>query len=279
MDDSIVTTKKHKNKNDSGSQDMRSKFKRGLKIGCINACGLVSNPDKRVALNHWIELNDLDIICIQEWFVPHGKQTESEFKSNMISNNNNNNNSDEYNSDNIDSDNSSVFEFDRFEDEKKNDAKYLHISLDMTAFPRYHKIETNSKTVILYRIGLSIVDLGNIDPISLTGLDVTWIGVECNRNITIVGNVYHSPSYECEYDELLYQLNHVKNMTKKYNHSTIVMAGDFNAKHQIWGSTITDNRGIQLNEWLLFQRLTFINDGTYTHVSKDKKEVLDIMAI
>ena len=40
-----------------------------------------------------------------------------------------------------------------------------------------------------------------------------------------------SPSYEHEYDDISFQLNHVKSITKKYKHSTIVMAGDFNAKN------------------------------------------------
>ena len=174
MDDiNIVTTKKNE-KNENSPQNLHTKFKRGLKIGCVNVCGLVSNPDKRVALNHWIELNDLDVICIQEWFVPHGRQTEIEQKCNQMYlnddnfNNNNNNNDSENDSD-------SEYMPNRFEDEKKNDEKYLSVSLDMTAFPKYLKIETNSKTVILYRNGLSIIDLGNIDPISVTGLDANGL--------------------------------------------------------------------------------------------------------
>ena len=151
--------------------------------------------------------------------------------------------------------------------------------MTVSACPRYSKIETNSKTVILFRTGLSEIDLGNIDPISSTGLDVTWIAVESNRDVIIVGNVYHSPSYDCEYDELLFQLNHVKNITNKYKHTTVIMAGDFNAKNVLWGSTITDNRGIQLDEWLTVQKLSFVNDGTYTHIRKGKKDVLDVMAI
>ena len=52
----------------------QTNFKRGLKLGCINVRGLVSNVSKRVELNHWLELNDLDVVCIQEWFVPHNNQ-------------------------------------------------------------------------------------------------------------------------------------------------------------------------------------------------------------
>ena len=68
-----VNVDKKKYKNPS-----QSNYKRGLKVGCINVRGLVSNVSKRVELNHWLEMNDLDVICIQEWFVPHGKQTNSE---------------------------------------------------------------------------------------------------------------------------------------------------------------------------------------------------------
>ena len=275
MDDITVTTTKT-NKTGKSPQTLHTKFKRGLKIGCVNVCGLVSNPDKRVALNHWIELNDLDVICIQEWFVPHSRQTEHERKCNQISLDDSNINDNDYVSSN---DSASEYMPDKFENEKRNDQRYLDVKLDMSAFPKYLKIETNSKTIILYRIGLSIIDLGNIDPISQTGLDVTWIGIESSRDVIIIGNVYHSPSYECEYDDILFQLNHVKNITNKYKHQTVIMAGDFNAKNELWGSTITDNRGIQLDEWLTTQRVTFVNDGTYTHIRKGKKEVLDVMAI
>ena len=34
-----------------------------------------------------------------------------------------------------------------------------------------------------------------------------------------------------------------------------------------------------MDEWLTTQGLTFVNDGTYSHIRKGKKEVLDIMAI
>ena len=273
MDDITVISKNKKK--EKTSQTLHTKFKRWLKIGCVNVCGLVSNPDKRVALNHWIELNDLDIICIQEWFVPHGRQTVNERKCNQVNfcdSNINDNDGINVHNNYSDNDSDSDYVYERFEDENKNDPKYLTITLDMTAFPKYSKVETNSKTVILYRNGLSIIDLGNIDPISSTGLDVTWIGIESN-------NVYHSPSYEHEYDYILFQLNHVKSITKKYKHSTVILAGDFNAKNVLLCSSITDNRGIQLDEWLTTQSLAFVNDGTYTHIRKGKKEVLDVMAI
>ena len=50
--------------------------KRGLRVGCINVRGIVSNATKRVELNNWIELQNLDVVCIQEWFVPHGQNKQ-----------------------------------------------------------------------------------------------------------------------------------------------------------------------------------------------------------
>ena len=54
--------------------------------------GLVSNVSKRVELNHWLELNDLDVVCIQEWFVPHSKITKNESKCLAVNNINDNSN-------------------------------------------------------------------------------------------------------------------------------------------------------------------------------------------
>ena len=153
MDDIVVTTGKRKKKRKPETNPIMS-HRRGLRVGYINTHGLVSDPDKRIDLNHWMVLNDLDIVCIQEWFVPHGKQTRSEIdkRNNNNSNNNNNNKNNLNNLNDLNDLSSSDDDYDcnvnieRFEDEKKNDSRYLEISLDMTAFPKYEKIETNTKT-------------------------------------------------------------------------------------------------------------------------------------
>ena len=105
---------KDNNKNCKKCKKYDVTFKRGLKVGNINVRGIVSSVNKRIELNNWIELNDLDVICIQEWYVPHNRQV-SEIKD------------DESEDDN---------RYDNFEDERKN----LSVALDMTAFQRYEKI-------------------------------------------------------------------------------------------------------------------------------------------
>ena len=206
-------------------------FKRGLKVGNINVRGIVSNANKRTELNHWIELNDLDVICIQEWYVPHDKQVSE------------NKNDESENDDSID--------YDTFENERKNDRKYLTITLDMAAFQRYEKIETNTKTLILYKSSLKVVRFDLLNEISIMGLDTTWIGIETNKSVFIIGSVYHSPSYNCDYEEIVLQWNNIKNVCRHYNRNTTIITGDFNSKNQFWGSTITDNRGINSSDWMV----------------------------
>ena len=62
-------------------------------------------------------------MCIQEWYVPHNRQV----------------------SDNKDDESDDDDRYHNFENERKNDARYLSVALDMTAFQRYEKIETNTK--------------------------------------------------------------------------------------------------------------------------------------
>ena len=115
----------------SKKRKKRSPHKRGLKIGCINVNGLVNSPTKRINLNNWIKLHNLDVICIQEWYVINQK----DIKDN--NNNNNNNDTDEIIQENF-------------------GLEPLSISLDISAFTDYLKIEHDNKTLILYKMDLKI---------------------------------------------------------------------------------------------------------------------------
>ena len=292
----LNVNRKYVNKK-KGKNPSRSNYKRGLKVGCINVRGLVSNVSKRVELNYWLEANEIDVVCIQEWFVPHGRQTMNELSYKNVNVNSidlsrndvnigNNKNSNNNNNNDIDilTGGSGIHTddecFDQFEDEKKYDQKYLAITLDMAAFPKYKKIEKNTKTIILYRTGLKIIEFDKLAQISNEGLDATWIGIETNRNLFIIGSIYHSPSYDSSYDELIYQMNHIDNATKKkHNHRSWLIGGDFNAKNKLWGSSITDRRGRQLSDWIVSNKLSYLNDGTNTYGTKKKGDVLDVTMV
>ena len=255
----------NKNNNKKNNKNKNYRAQRGLRIASLNVNGMVSNTNKRVELNAWLETHDIDILCGQEWFVPH----QSHKKNN---NNNNNNNS------NSISDNDSDEEL--FENENKNDIS-IETQLDMAQFKNYEVITGNNKTFIMYKSQLDVIRFDHIPAIKENGLNATWLGVKTYKSVIVIASGYHSPSFSCSYNELVMQINRIDRELKASNNKKRIymLNGDFNSKNELWGSTITDERGENLADWLVVQNLAFLNNGDYTHSRGKKREVLDIMSI
>ena len=263
-------SKNNKNKNKSrykkrNTRNKRSSFKRGLKIGCINTQGLVAYPTKRIDINNWMHLHDLDVVCLQEWYVPNQKDIDP--------NDNENRRNDNIN-DNIDDNEGN--------DDYKNGNFGLHalsVTLDMSLITGYKKMEHDNKTIILYKTDLQITTFDHFKRISQNGLDISWLAIITHRKIIVIGSCYHSPNHNCTYEQIVYQKNRIKKELKKYKKKIIFnINGDFNSKHTIWGSTITDRRGEYLLDWMGENGMSFLNNGDYTHTrSNGGKDVLDVM--
>ena len=163
---------KRKNKGKRKQKRKLSPYQRGLKIGCINTRGLVAHPTKRIDLNNWMQLHDIDVVCVQEWYVPKKKKV-----NNNINRNNNNQNDNEQSDNNDDNDYGLASQA---------------ISLNMSAFTNYSKVEHDSKTVILYKSTLNVTRFDHFEKISTTGLDISWIAIETNRKIIVIGSIYQS---------------------------------------------------------------------------------------
>ena len=112
-------------------------------------------------------------------------------------------------------------------------------------------------------------------------MDVSWIAINTSRKIIVIGSLYHNPSDKCSYDEIGNQIRRIKRELKKYNKDIIFnINGDYNSKHEIWGSTITEPRGEQVLDWMGENRITYLNNGDWTYKSSNgKKDVLDLMTI
>ena len=93
--------------------------------------------------------------------------------------------------------------------------------------------------------------------------------------------MYHSPSYNGDYDQVIQQKRRIMRELAHYNkHVVFMINGDLNSKHEIWGSTITDARDEYLLDWLGENKFTFLNNGDWTYKNANgKKDVLDMMAI
>ena len=155
------------------------KYKRGLTIGCLNIRGMVSDIQKRIDLNAWLGAQNLEVLCLQEWYVPHKVQQ------------NNNDNEVEY--------------------EEWDDFKY-DVTIDMAQFNDYEKIEKfgNTKTAFLYRSDLDVIALDHLENIGQNGLDISWVAVKAERSVVVIGSIYYSPSFTCQYDEIKQQIKQIK---------------------------------------------------------------------
>ena len=143
----------------------------------------------------------------------------------------------------------------------------LIVTLDMSTITDYFKVEHDNKTIILYKMDLQITTFDHLNKITHNGLDVSWLGIVTHRKIIVFGSGYHSPSYNCNYDQISIQKNQIKRELKRFNKKVIFsINGDFNSKHVIWGSSITDNRGDYLLDWMGENGMTFLNNGDWTYV-------------
>ena len=66
--------KNNKNNNKYKKKKYHISEQRGLRIACINVRGIVASLDKRVELNQWLMMHNIDVVCIQEWLVHQNDQ-------------------------------------------------------------------------------------------------------------------------------------------------------------------------------------------------------------
>ena len=194
----------------------------GMSVSSMNVNGISSSKEKRMQLNLWMHKNEIDIMCIQEWYKHHNDTTD----------------------------------------------------LDITDFIDYNAHITNSKTLILYKNNLNI-DKINLD-INENGLDITWVALINKNEVICIGSIYHSPSFECSYDELS---SHINKLKKKYVNKKIYFSinGDLNAKDKLWTSS-NNKRGDQLSEWIDKENMVIKNNNQYTFINFKtyKKDIIDL---
>ena len=168
---------------------------------------------------------------------------------------------------------------------------YVHhehnkIEFDMSNFINYdvNFSVNNTKTVILIKKTLKHEKLEDIF-CEEDGIDISWLAVFANKHIFIIGSIYHSPDKKYDNIELNIistQMEIIKDRFKNEKRKICFMInGDMNAKHLMWGSSKTDNRGLQLANWIAQNNMDFLNDGsaTYKNPVTDKEDVLDLSMI
>ena len=103
-----------------------------------------------------------------------------------------------------------------------------------------------------------------------------------NKHIIIIGSMYHSPNSKfdnIDINVISNQMDIIRNRYKNKNKKIIFhLNGDWNAKHDLWGSTTCDDRGMKLLNWMAKHNLVTTNDGSPTHKHKvsGKEDAIDL---
>ena len=231
----IVNINSNVNKNSNYSE---FKYKMCLSIYSVNARGLVSNLDDRINLFTWMISRDVDVMCIQEWYIHH------------------------------------------------NSKNGKNVKFDNTLFHNYSIIDNpnNTKTLIIFKNELQHEKLDDIYCPN-NGLDVSWLAIFCPNYILVIGSLYHSPDHD--FDNIGYNIitQHMKIIENRYKDDkrkvVYCINGDFNSKHELWGSDETNQRGLTAMEWATNNNFHIVNDciPTYVISVSHKENVLDLTLV
>ena len=167
---------------------------------------------------------------------------------------------------------------------------YVHHELedrefDTLGITEYEVVQasTNSKTLIMIKKNLEFIDLSEINSEN-TGLDMTWMALKNEKNVLAIGSIYDNPfsgkTKEVSKNELTKQMKKIRILLKEKN-TIFLLGGDINGKHVEWGSSKTDERGIDYMDWSIESNMSVINDGTktYRNATTGKEDVLDVQMI
>ena len=109
---------------------------------------------------------------------------------------------------------------------------------------------------------------------SVEGARITGVKVRIESDTFNIVAVYLSPNKVVDVKGLITVLSNIPKL---------ILAGDVNAKHPMWGSNIIDQRGKELAEALSELSLTVLNDGSPTFMRKYSSGLveshLDVVAV
>lgn len=110
-------------------------------------------------------------------------------------------------------------------------------------------------------------------------IDSVWgLGV-INNNRYIIGSVYLKLNYTKGIDEIINMLNTAQQMTTKLKAEGVILLGDFNARHQIWGDIVTNQYGRNLREDLDATKFSITTAVTPTFLSANGASFIDLAII
>ena len=136
-----------------------------------------------------------------------------------------------------------------------------------------------NRGVLLYaRNNHSITKLKEISQLS-TNIDTAWgITVIQNKRF-IIGSVYLKHHYLKGVQELISMLNKADNLKSQLKASGIIVIGDLNARHTLWGDRISDQYGKKLAEMLDISKFSICSADSPTYLCVNGSSCIDLCIV
>ena len=181
----------------------------------------------------------------------------------------------------------STFLLDKYCDEKRFDVLAVQESgkkdIDKITLSNMDVITDDNSAanrgVLLYiRNEHSITKLKEINKLS-KAIDSTWgIAVIHNKRF-IIGSVYLKHQYLKGVQELISMLSKAHDLKPKLKASGIIVIGDLNARHTLWGDKIKDPYGKKLTELLDTSKFSVCSANSPTFLCVNGSSCIDLMIV
>ena len=119
--------------------------------------------------------------------------------------------------------------------------------------------------ITLIRDGMQYEEVIMDTGFSQIGIEIQGIKIFKDSEFVHIFNVYIPPAIE-NFQEMHNALPHLFHCFSNYN--KIIISGDFNAHHELWGSEIGGTRGKIIKELITNHSWSLLNNGNATHINK-----------
>ena len=136
----------------------------------------------------------------------------------------------------------------------------------------------NRGAVLYVRDTISCTNLPAISKLSKE-IDSAWGLAIINKKRYIVGSIYVKLNYQNAIKDTINLLNKASMMTRSLKACGIILSGDFNARHTVWGDSVTNEYGRLLFDQLDHHRFTIHTSRTPTFMCANGSSHIDLMIV
>ena len=137
---------------------------------------------------------------------------------------------------------------------------------------------SNRGAVLYVHNTISCTSIPEISNISKQ-IDSAWGLVIVNNRRYVIGSVYVKLNYNNGITDVLKMLNAADTYRKKVKAAGVILTGDLNARHTVWGDTMKNNYGNQLFERLDSNAFTIRYAPSPTFLSENGSSCIDLIII